>query len=52
MNRSTSQVWLATSMLADALGVAAQSLLARRVAARQPNAGQVHLPPTAQCGID
>lgn len=44
------QVWLATSMLADALGVAAQSLLARRVAARQPSQGRVGpalLPPSS-----
>jgi Na+-driven multidrug efflux pump len=35
------QLWLASSLLADALAVAAQSLLARRLAAKQPAAGQV-----------
>ena len=46
------QVWLASSLLADALAVAAQSLLARRIASRQPEAGQARRSPpreTVRC---
>ena len=37
----TAQVWLASSLLADSLAVAAQTLLARSIAAGQQGVGRV-----------